>query len=250
MIISPYSDSSLFSSNGRWEPTAANFPRVKHFWNCEETSADSSLTDTINGVELTAASLARTSDTFGITTTLTSQETSGTYALDGTKPFAMMTVCHAATMGIRIGKLTTDQANIIIRDATSATAPLVDDGATSRPGTDYTNLLAASTTYGRAIGIKTFNDAAGLLTFECDTGSNLYPLAAAASTTIATFPNSGDTFETGAGGWSAGGTGNLYGIAIFEFDSWPDDFDDALAWMTYQWSIGNKWIYPGWRGLS
>jgi hypothetical protein len=38
-----------------------------------------------------------------------------------------------------------------------------------------------------------------------------------------------------------------FGMATFEFTTPPADWFTAVDWMTKQWSVGNKALYPGWR---
>lgn len=64
----------------------------------------------------------------------------------------------------------------------------------------------------------------------------------------------GTIAATDAASIAGGATGYLFdlgmkyfGCATFEFTTPPADWFTAVDWMTKQWSIGNKALYPGWR---
>ena len=42
----------------------------------------------------------------------------------------------------------------------------------------------------------------------------------------------------------------IYGVAIFQFSEIPSDVLTAVRWMNYQWRLGNKVVYPGWKGKT
>jgi len=43
---------------------------------------------------------------------------------------------------------------------------------------------------------------------------------------------------------------DFYSAALFVFpDGIPDDYPEALAWMSEQWALGRKLIWPAWENL-
>lgn len=246
MNIYPYSGLASF---GQIPVSAANFPCLKHFFPCSETSG-TTITDTIGGVTSTFTGLAVSGN--GITSTAINNTTSGTFTAFGTNPFIIFAVGKFGTGVIRIGTAVGVQATLT---GAAGGAVLTDGVAINIIMSDFA-LKTAATIYGRAIVVSAVNTAStGSRTYEANTSSTVTALTA--TPTDATNTGGGaltsmPAISTGSAGLAMPIGTALHGIAMFQFATMPAaaTLNAAFAWMTYQWSIGNKSIYPGFKGLS
>lgn len=241
MHITPYSDASKFSRGGPWEPIAANFPSVAHWWKCSETSG-SVLADAIGGVTLSNA----TSMTFAANSVSPARPNSGstktgTFAAVGTKPFFLFSVIA----------LTGASGSLVLGDATNgysiATSGAVAyDGVTTVTGGAYT---LVSGTVGRGVLLRTYNAVGGAEQYESN-ASTSNALAAVATTGLVDM----DLNQGGGLIWAATPAGAFfYGAMLLVFNGTVPPakfFKDMTAWLTREWAAGNKVLYPGLKGIS
>lgn len=250
-LILPFSDSGQHSSGGIWYPDTTNFPALKHFFPCTEASGGTTITDTIGG-----ATIACSSGTIATTTTnavrmgsSSNLTTAGTWFNPNTSPFVAFIVYQGVGAGVTTVRMGTAAGNRFNWNTTNPTVIDAGLGATAT-GTTYT-LNTANTIYGRAMAIHAYNSATGQTTYECDTGSTITALASTATNGAPALTSFGQ-LSSGAAGASWATAQATYGVAIFQFTANPSAalIKSALAWMTYQWSNGNKWIYPGFKGVA
>lgn len=250
MIITPYSDPSLFASGGKCEASAANFPACKLFFKCNEAAGALSLADAITGGTLATSSALTKPDSASISAANGDVVTAGTTLVGGTVPVfstGKYNLLVAVGLSYLASKLaigdTTGAANVQAFISSPTTLPTVVDGAGhSISATGLT--LAADSIFG----------------IRWDT-ANVYSLEEKVDGATALTTN-GPTALTG---WVApstiankmtinlatGAAPKLYGLAFFQFTSgFPANLTSALAWMGNQWKAGNKWVYPGWRNLT
>lgn len=231
-----------FNTGGVWEPTADNFPSLKHLFTFDEADGATALNDSIGDVVLTDAGITRIDANLIVCGSLSNQVTSGTFDILGTKPFAVLG--FGSLELVRIGIINAGNSYVQL----NTSAPLVRDGVSGglATGTDYT-IAGEGTFSGRANVISAYNSATGQTTYESSADAETINTLAATSTTAFT---SIAPIATGTNGWSPGTSSALSGFVFLEFDAIPSDFAVGLGWMTYQWNLGNKWIYPAWRGIS
>lgn len=90
--------------------------------------------------------------------------------------------------------------------------------------------------------------------------SNIHGYAIARDASARTIKHLIDGVQNGNTGTDLGGTlnppinemmlngGDFYGVALFVFDGpLPSDYQEALAWMSPRWAIGQKVIWPAWE---
>jgi hypothetical protein len=107
---------------------------------------------------------------------------------------------------------------------------------------------ACTAVAGTVVAVGMLVDFSGNLTTFYTTAAGAYTANAGAAMTgvtgISVLPNYS----------SQGGStyiNKLYGIAVFHFTgAFPDDVAAAIAWMTANWKVGNKVVYPGWKDIS
>lgn len=248
MNIRPYSESAFYSAGGKYEPIAANFPALKHFFKCEEATAATTLTDSIEGVTIPVAGgvTQKVAGASIIMANLINVEITGTWAtLSGT--------------GVLVA--------VFDADVTGAT--LVEVNVGGNPGAN--NYFGIT---GAGGGVSGFGEGATveLTTTQAQVTEGVVALRATPGTgcdiwngsTTATTKGTGGSTGTPAA-WptltnefkltsleGTGGGNGLYGFALFDFTTAPSDADiaNAISWMNAQWLQGNKWIYPGWAGRS
>lgn len=229
--------------------TKANFPFLKHFWRCEETSGlllnDSAGTAHIN-------LLSSTPPAFGVGSyggrfvkpNLASN--TGTFSVlpeDVTGPAIIFAVINTSSAGLVIGS-TGD-----VRAQLGATQPTLADADTTA-GVDGGAYAAIATTPGmRANIITAWNSLTGQITYVCGVSEDSAGATAAGSTSGIGSLNYSAALAVN---FTCNNTvSELYMFGIMEFVSAiPADYLTALAWMTKQAAIGNKAIYPGWRGYA
>lgn len=252
MIITPMSE--LISKAG-YEPTKANFPRVKNFWKHEEATGAAAIVDSIEGVSIIAP-VTRSADGFGLNTTAGAKDTTGTF---------LAPAATSALMFFAVGKFLTSTAAPMIGSLGSAQFMLADVAGNAKyiDGTgviavaaDMTK-VAAGNIKGRALAI-TFPPSTNTgFSYELDVTADDAPVVGAQFATDATSNGAvslvaNTTMLTGAATANHGLTIDTYGWAIFEFASGalPADIQAALYWMAKEWSRGNKVIYPPWKDLT
>lgn len=245
MLITPFSDSNLFAAKGPLEPTAENFPCLSHFFKCDEGSGNS-LTDVVSGSSAaTGVTLNWSAVTNGVSipagNTL-SLTLPNDVDLSGSPTCLLVFVGNKPVTGeFALYDGIVPQFQVFVSGA-------VTDGTNSASGT----VLTASSDLGYGLGFA--HNAGGGDT--CDTheggtasGSNIDDVdnaAAPGDLSLGTI----DIMKIAA---AAGASASLFGWAFFVFtslDDLPADTAAAVQWMTAQWLAGNKWIYPGWKGLT
>jgi len=255
MLIRPYSDSSLFAANNPCDATTANFPAVKHFWKCAETSG-TTLTDVMRGLVLSGADTMTFGTNYVVPNRTSSAQATktGTIVAPNGKPFLFMSVIAGTTSGFSVGDTVNGPCLALAQPAAS---PILNSNAGIYPGTAYTN--GGATIYGRGLYVSDYNNASGMQTLEC-TATSTYS-AKAATTTANTTPSTAEalsvsnlsTLEGATGKWACGANVTaLYGAALIVFSATPTALflQSIMTWHTYQWANGNKRLYPGLRGVA
>ena len=249
-LILPFSDTGQHASGGIWDATtaaaiAANFPCVKHFWRITETSG-STITDTAGGRICTL-----TSPTWGTANAVVpapggasnSAITGGALTNPGTSPIILMGV----------GKFNSTNALIYgsnglgaVSLSKAATTSLTD-GNNTLAGTAFTD--GTTTIYGRANACDWTNQQ----NFEATATATITALAAVATTAATPASIAGGIADIDEVLRFDANTTALYGLMFIKFaGTLPNAafIKSMLAWHTYQWSNGNKWIYPGLKGVA
>lgn len=248
-LIIPVSDSARFGTGGIWAPTSANFPCAKNFLQMKEPSGNS-LYDVIKEVSVTGLTGTISSADSGKGISLSTNSTNiatpaGYWGAIGTFASMFMTVqqivgavssAHVLRAGLTTG------ARIGLHTATN--------GLTFNDGT--ASFLATPT--GIASGAKV-----ALAATNFFSGGNANPVIKAydfsdfSYTSVAATP-AASTGITISDGLTINGVTVLsavYGQALFVFaGGLPTDIDVAIKWMAHHWALGNKWIYPAWKGLA
>ncbi|MCR4319747.1 MAG: hypothetical protein NUV74_05350 [Candidatus Brocadiaceae bacterium] len=258
-LILPFSDSSQYVTGGIYAPTAANFPACKHFWSCPQSdigkdfgSGTGGLTDLMGRAHLlkssgVALAAPASPDGFSVFPNQANGGTTvqGTLSVPtGTQATLLVSVVETnATAGFILGDYTL--GNVVLMTA----ANNVGDSDTTANGTAFT-LVSAKV--GRATLVRTWNALGAATTgqaqFESNLTSTITDLGDAATTGVPIFTAWGATDQ-----WACASTNTkLYGVALFIFASIPSDafVKSLLAWITYQWANGNKWLPPQLKGVS
>lgn len=251
MIFHPYSESIQFASGGRWDCSSksaitTNFPAVKHWFPISETSG-STIADRAGGLTCTL-----TAPTWGTANAVVPAPggaannaiSGGTLTAPGASPFILMMVGKFTTTANLVWGTSGTAGGISLTQA--ATAALYD-GTNTLAGTAFTS--GGSTIYGRGNACDWTNQQ----NFEATTTTTSTALTAVACSTA--------TPGTIAGGIAAvdqsirfdANCTALYGILFIKFaGSLPSAtfLKSMVAWHTYQWANGNKWLYPGLKDIS
>lgn len=245
MIIKPYTQ---FDSADELAATTANFPSLKHFFACNETSG-TTLTDSVSGNTITAAAMTFVAN--GVVPNpgaAANLAYSGTLTAPGTDSFVLLAVGKFnGTAAIQYGTVASTGGIALTR----AQAISLFDGANECAGTAFTD--GTTTTYGRANTVDNGGGAAWVTqqNFEATTTSTITTLAGVAASTATPATIAGGIAVVDASLRFDSNTTALYGLALFTFaGALPVNTAAAVAWMTYQWANGNKVIYPGWKGLA
>lgn len=250
MIIKPYSmlATEAFS--------ASDFPCAKHFFPCTEAAGAMTLTDIAGGVVINLSSAITILDTNAVHIPATEQTSAlGTWSVPGTKKVVAFVVGKYANGGtnyVRLGNSATGDSIKIQGNAGS----LVVDAANSLANAGSVSLgamtqVANSVVYGRAVVVSAYNSAGGATPYNFNTTDTM-----ATGTGVST-AESGlglgdqiDSLDQVTPSLQVNGNTSIYGLAWMEFTTLPSDLAVGLAWMTAQWALGNKAIYPAWKGLS
>lgn len=244
MIIKPYSALATESQN-----IATDFAFVKHLFKCNEAAGTTTITDSVGDLVISSGALTKPNANSVQLPVTTSVTTSGTQvAASGKFPVVFAVAEFSNTANFKIGT-SAQYVNLKTSNPTVSDTPT---GATSI-GTTYT-LTTAATIYGRAFVVNAYNTATGLQTYQFNTTDTATALATTPSDATATPGGIALTdfagIGTGASGFQFAAAAPIYGICVMYFTTIPSNLKAGLAWMTYQWSIGNKVIYPGFKGLS
>jgi hypothetical protein len=127
---------------------------------------------------------------------------------------------------------------------------LTDEDTTQALGAAFT---LVSSVAGRATLVRTWNGAAtdttGQAQFQANITSTIADLGNAATTGISAF--TADWGATDKWACTDAATTSLYGAALILLTSLPSDLfvKYLLAWHTYQWVNGNKWLCPALKGV-
>lgn len=263
-VTIPYSS---IATNNLIPATAANFPSLKHFWPCNQSEIGLGfLTDSIAGVKLnkSTGTIAAPASPDGFSV-YPNQANSGTTVTGtlytptaDTNSIILFGVMKSTSGTLTVGFILGDSVNGNAATLASAGTASFTDGTNNVACTAFTG-TTQSVIYGRALAMHTWNDATasashGIQSFEANTttlGTALSRLTSVA--TVSAFNPTHFTSWGASNGWACTtAITNLYGYAMFSFTAarTPAEILDAVTWMTYQWSIGNKVIYPGWKGVS
>lgn len=220
-------------------------PCLKHFWQCNETSG-TTLTDAVNGVILNGMA----APTFG--TGYVNPGGTTTPTITGTLTNPLTKTCMLLAVGqfngglFRLGP----SINGAIQLTQSGATLLADTSGTVCPTTvtAYTN---SASDMSRTIVVDAWNSATGMRQIECDTVAT-YTLKATNETNSAPGITTFSFGPTTSSAWGCPNTvTRLYGVAFFVFTgAVPADVRAAIAWMTKEWALGNKAIYPGWLNVA
>lgn len=246
MIITPYSNSSLYTSGGLCEANATNFPALKHFWKCDQSDIGTTqLTDAMGAAHLSSATAIQTPaapDGFSVFPSVANgSPVIGTLYAPGTKNCILLAVGRFSTAGIIYGGMGTTGGISL----TAAQTASVYDGTNTLNNSANGAFTASASIYGRALAIDW---AAGATSFEATTTSTI-----TTKTQTAIGLLSGGVAAVNPT-WNCSSTiTNLYGACFIAFaGALPSNTFIAgmLAWLTYQWSVGNKVMYPGLKGVA
>lgn len=230
MIIKPY---TAYDSVTESEPNITNFPALKHFFKCTETSG-LTLTDSVGSVVITASSMTFP-DAYSVNPVRADAAiTSGSWA-SITNDSLLFVVGNPGVAGaINIGNPTSGQGDLMAINA--FTTPSVRKNATT------VNATAITANVSHAHGM-TIDFGGNVVSF--DTNGGTYNSKAPVALTGVTDLNTMQARMT------ANGYTSIYGILVMSFASGlPADIKAAVLWMESRWKAGNKVIYPGWRGKT
>lgn len=234
---------------------STNFPCLKHFWQCSQSDITNKyLADAVGTVNLNAAGIAAGTDSYSVAPNQAASGStkSGTITPPNGKQFMLFSVGKFGANGFTLGDTSSGPGINLNQGASNSVAAA---SGKLYPGTAMTN---SSSIYGRALIVTNYNSATGMQTLQCDTSAT-YTAETATTTAndslasgVALSADNLASLEGASNKWACSATvTSLYGAALFIFaNGLPSDYRSAIAWMTYQWSIGNKVIYPGWYSIA
>lgn len=246
MIIRPYSDPALHGTGGSCEATAKNFPSLKHFWKCGQSDIGTTkLTDAMGIAHLSSATAIQTPaapDGFSVFPSVANgSPVTGTLYAPGTHNCIFLAVGQFSTAGLIYGGM----GAVGGISLTAAQTASVYDGTNTLNNSVNGAFTSSSSIYGRALAIDW---STGVTSFEATTTSTI-----TTKTQTAIGLLSGGVAAVNAS-WNCSSTiTNLYGGCFIAFAGAlpPNTFiASMLAWLTYQWSVGNKYMYPGLKGIA
>lgn len=245
MIISPYEQ---LDTEAQLAPTQANFPALKHFWQCKETSG-LTLADAVGGAHLTGSAAMGFGTNFVVPNTAVAAGSNtkvGSFASIATGQYWLLIAVgkfNGGTFGIgdntTVSRINLGQLGTQIDDTNGVT------GLTF-PGVPvaYTNSAA---TYGRAT-LGTLNAAGGLIQVETNIAAVLTTVS---TTTTATLTSLNLNSNNANNNWLCPvSVTALYGAQFWVFNALPKDYLAGIAWTSYQIANGSKVAFPGWKGLT
>lgn len=242
---------------------AADYPCVKHLWQCNQSEIGLGyLTDIVQGVLLNKSSgtvaAPAAPDGFSVYPNHTAATTAitGTLQAPNGSPFMFFQVAIATTGGIALGDTVATNGPGIGLARTAANA-IVTNTPAVYPGTAWTT--ADTTIMGRALFVSNYNSASGMQTFSANATST--NTAHAATTTADSTPTTPEalsanplaSLDGSTNKWACGtGVQNLYMAGLFIFTTAPTatQVQSWLAWMTYYASIGKKYVPPSMKGIA
>lgn len=251
MMIRPYSDPTLFAAGGKCEANQTNFPALAMFWKFDEKSGNT-ITDSITGVYHTdAANVAYDSTFDGVSCNVAA----GTAATSGITPLAGASdilIVGAAVLssfrsqtvfGFGMGTASGTSARALYATNTTGTSVCSQcDGTAASISTTALSSCLEDVPLGGALAI--------------DRGAILQSRRHPDTTGAVVAQTSAGTASTGsipdvAASHAIRFSGVMFGYAAFYFASGlPTNWESGAAWMAQQWMNGNKWIYPGFKGLT
>ena len=250
LMFRPQSDPSLYAVGGKYEPIAANFPALASFFKFDETSGNT-ISDSMSNLSHTdVANIVYIPEFNGMSCNLPAgtAPTVGGAPLPGTKDILIVGCGVAATaasqtvLGFGFGTGSSTFARALWANNTGATSMCSQcDGTAAAVSTAALSALTQDVKVGGALAI----DRGAVLQsrrFPNSTG------AAVAQTSggVASSGSVPDATESKAIRFG----GVMLGFAAFYFTSGlPANWEAGSAWMVQQWMNGNKWIYPGFKGL-
>lgn len=223
------------------EPTQENFPALQHFFKINEAPGTTTITDSVGGVVISPLLIGAYDGTKLASAASAGDDSldAGSWAALGTKEVLICVMGTWTTAGSFELTIGTQASNVRYRMTESVTA--FNDG--SNAVFDTTNLIADGTDSIAYLWMDKSEASAGVRK----------GFAAAAGITDVTAAGDGTSLDASINApdsvYSFDGFANIYGIAVFHFDTIPDDWQIALQWMRQQWVAGNKLIYPGWKDL-
>lgn len=223
-------------------PTAANFPSLKHFFDAETLAlTDTSWTDSVGGVVVPMGTVSAGDDDYSrsvVSNPVVDAAITGNWVQPGTTPVVMLGMGTHANQGWIIGSSGASNISDAIRLVSIAGAGGIFDDSVGTADI-FDNLTAATSMIATA-----FDVGGNINSYEYD-GTVLDTANTGNATTNATTLDAiGDV-----AGFNAT---KHYGVAIFHFANLPSDGDmrSAIAWMYERWIVGEKVIWPGWKGRS
>lgn len=251
MIIHPYSDTQAFAVGGKWEPIAAKFPNLAHFFKCNEPTHASVITlvDSITGLTVTGSgSLTNNGDgslTLGAAATAISV---AAIASPATKNVVLLTVGKpsAASSNIRLGAVTSNATRGFTNPSTGVAANAVGDGGAAVVATSADTLAGtAGANWQAKATIVQWNSATGLRHVGYDNTTGIWTTAATPGNTTGHTGITTINQEINIGQGSRPAC-----IQVWYFTTLPSDNDIKAA---CTWTLANiiadptrKWAYPAW----
>lgn len=248
MIATPISrtlaDPALYASGAPYEPIAANFPAIKYWFKCNEAANATSMVDAILGATVACSAITKSSDGFAIDpgTVSAVTPTVATLPNPGTKAIVFFGVMKSGgSQGFSQGTAGSG-SRARVYGATS-TCGIAAGGSSLLSG----GTLTISTTLGMLGLIVGPNGTGDVRGFQCVHSSLAVTINAGSANTltppISDLPNTLSITATAT---------DIYGLCMWHFTTLPSDtvLADGFRWMTKNWVAGNKWLYPGWAGLS
>ena len=230
-----------FSAGGEYEPTKENFPWAKIFF----TGAGVDLTGLTITEALSGAKYVITNPAVErFSTEVDAQPIAGSGSIAQTVTGTPSCMAVMATTPLRVNKFKVGSGDGMSLDApASGASPILTctgntGGASSSvAATAYsiTSVLSASNFYGL------FSAAAAINGFEGGEANSYNALATVFA--LHSIQNIDDAITLNE-------VENFKGFLIYAIDSYKADYVDGLHWMQYQWSVGNYYLYPPWKGLS
>lgn len=240
--------------NGICEANATNFPALKSFFKFKEKSGNT-ITDAIGGgfhTDATNIVYSSTYDTMATNIAAGTVMTSGAIPNPGLKHILIVaaglvsasatgTVAAQTVASIGAGSVTANAGGYLFANNTGGTSICsVADGSTTVSTTALSALsqdvkygFSAAYERGQIIQSRRFPSLTGAIVAQTSAGT----VQATDVTGIASF--NGIRFS-----------GIWFGFAIFHFSTLPRNWEAGAAWMSQQWINGNKYIYPGFKGLT
>jgi len=231
---------SAVAADADYIASAANFPALKRHWPFTyNAAAPADFVDDIVGTILRSNSVPSvpTATTYGSVPNATAGTIAGV-ALPtiGANDFLFLVVGKFSAAGFQLGASGAGNPRVHVNQAAGS----IYDGFIPLAGTAFTN---SGFVYGRAIGIKDWDNATGQVEYQADTGSVASALAATSSAGVATLP----AFSAG---WVSSAAEILKAELWVFAGNIPTDMLNMIAWTVAAANQGIKDPYPLWRNVA